>query len=1151
MATMDMVTVNGNVNDNNDRSSLADAHDNNTSTAPRSLNHPHIIYPAMSPQSQDGNNTHYTHSTHSPAQPRSSTKRDSLQRRYSFDIKSTRIASSTSGSCSSTEWDSDMDRTTMRGLDSSSSDEDLDDEDDDVTSEEQSESDSDRRRISSHHLLVSVKRRKVSVDEDYERLQPLQLPDDAETRPTNMVSSNKQRQSRPITSSATSPFLSNNHRRHQSTVTAITTTSTRPSSWPARKRKSFIAEPKITLTPTTFSFSDPLPKEPSSSVKSSSSSSPLSATGLDTSSLSLLSETSALVSEGTISSQDSDNASLRALLEPSSSSPSLLPSPSPSSNSCFSLTLSADSPFPSADRAQFNAQELFESASPPTSSSSSTTSSSSSSPSLLSPTTTSATATTLPAARNRYQRYHQQQQSLIGTCRKRTFEDAIELTRPLGNDPSVEHAGWLGSIKRRKIHHFPTRWTSSLSPSPYIKLLAMRDFWDVMMTRLDLSWLNLWTASGSKSEMLRGFGGGVSDMEDDVDEGFGRIRSPLESEAEADEMDTEQDIAIRSSDSEDNSRDTSQEQQSHNVSERPQMARISSLKKSDDKDGILAESVYSPWSMCVMSRRKKRTVVQHPSAALFLRGLWEEEEHGRRQKQMIPEGVHKPLRSKVLNRKPLVRTAATVSTKALSSSGKSQSLTTGPGSSTLKETLSSAAPSSSTSESSTSSSSTGSTSDENGSIDKETSKEESDSQGASINTGDQNMVLRKKYGPTAALRSNALSEGYDLNEYKPWKDATITPHRGCIQTLRQMRCTMLEPWPVEESRAKDECSRILHVMREQLNVVINLQIHLRSMIKTAPQQMSFLLSIRHPGQISIELLNALYGPQFMQTNAFRSIEQLLWGKNHSWKAGESFPSLSSSSLQLHRPPSQLTRYTSHSPSSSSSYSQQHQFQQRKQHTEHSYHHRNDHHDLDDEHDSMFDGADDVHHYQEHHYQDHGDHAEDYELHRHHQYPQHQDYNHDFDHEHDQSVYHEHSEHSYYDQYHRHNHQQQQHDSTSRQVRHRYDSEQSSSLRYTHTLMDDVSECEFEDEFDEPPYLDPLLEVEPIGAATHSTASDSVVEKQREHLQRKSVMPMSMDGGYESGGDVSESESEIETLEISSSSTSTSSSSSLAARSFQR
>ncbi|KAF9548582.1 hypothetical protein EC957_006136 [Mortierella hygrophila] len=820
-----------------------------------------------------------------------------------------------------------MDRTAMRGLDSSSSDEDLDD-DDDATSEEQSESDSDRRRIPSQHLLVSVKRRKVSVDEDYERIQSLQLPDEVETRPINMPSSS------------------------------------------------------ATL----------------------SSSSPLSATGLDTSSL-----------------------------------------------------------------------------------------------------------------------------------------------------------RWLGSIKRRKIHHFPTRWTSSLSPSPYIKLLAMRDFWDVMMTRLDLSWLNLWTASGSKSETLRGFGGGVSDMEDDEDGGLGRIRSPLESEAEGDEMDTEQVNAIWSSDSEDNTGDATQEHQSRAIFEQPQMTRISSLKKSDDKDGILAETIDSPWSMCVMSRRKKRTVVQHPSAALFLRGLWEEEEHGRRQKQMIPEGVHKPLRSKVLNRKPLVRTAAAASTKAFSSSGKSQSLTIESGSSsTLKETMPSAAPSSSISESLTSSPSTGSTSDESDSIDKEKSKEESDSQGASSsNAGDQDVVLRKKYGPTAALRSNAVSDGYDLNEYKPWKDATITPHRGCIQTLRQMRCTMLEPWPVEESRAKDECSRILHVMREQLNVVINLQIHLRSMIKTAPQQMSFLLSIRHPGQISIELLSALYGPQFMQTNAFRSIEQLLWGKNHSWKAGESSPSLSSSSLQHHRPPSQLTRNASSpSSSSSSSYSHQHQYQQRQQHAEHPYHHHSGHCDVDDGHDSMFDGADDVHHYQKHHYQDHGDHTEDYEPHRHHQYPRHHDYDHDFEHEHDQSVYHEHSEHSYYDQHHHHNHQQQQHYSTS-QDRHRYDSEQSSSPQYTRTLMEDVSECEFEDEFDEPPYLDPLLEIERIDAAAHSTTTGySAVEKQTERLQRKNVVTMSMDGGYESGGDVSE--GEIEALEISSSSTSTttsssssSSSSSLAARSFQR
>ena len=242
----------------------------------------------------------------------------------------------------------------------------------------------------------------------------------------------------------------------------------------------------------------------------------------------------------------------------------------------------------------------------------------------------------------------------------------------------------------------------------------------------------------------------MNDMEDDVDERLGRIRSPLESEAEADEMDTEQDSAIRSSNSEDNTGDTTQEQQSRAVSERPQLTRISSLKKSDDKDGILAETVDPSWSICVMSRRKKRTVVQHPSAALFLRGLWEEEEHGRRQKQMIPEGVHKPLRSKVLNRKPFIRTAAAASTRTLSSSGKSQSVTTGSESSS---TLPLAAPSSSTSERSTSRYSTGSTSDESDSIDKEKSKNVSDSQGASSsNTGDQDMVLRKKYGPTATLR---------------------------------------------------------------------------------------------------------------------------------------------------------------------------------------------------------------------------------------------------------------------------------------------------------------------------------------------------------------------------------------------------------------
>lgn len=65
-------------------------------------------------------------------------------------------------------------------------------------------------------------------------------------------------------------------------------------------------------------------------------------------------------------------------------------------------------------------------------------------------------------------------------------------------------------------------------------------------------------------------------------------------------------------------------------------------------------------------------------------------------------------------------------------------------------------------------------------------------------------------------------------------------------------------------------------------------------MKTAPTHMSFLLSIRHPGQVSIELLRALYGPQFMQTSAFRTIEQLLWGKHPSSPSSSSLSSSPSS-----------------------------------------------------------------------------------------------------------------------------------------------------------------------------------------------------------------------------------------------------------------
>ncbi|KAF9354202.1 hypothetical protein BGX26_007980 [Mortierella sp. AD094] len=147
---------------------------------------------------------------------------------------------------------------------------------------------------------------------------------------------------------------------------------------------------------------------------------------------------------------------------------------------------------------------------------------------------------------------------------------------------------------------------------------------------------------------------------------------------------------------------------------------------------------------------------------------------------------------------------------------------------------------------------------------------------------DMDLSLKKKHRAAAIIRSHAIAEGSDMSEYKPWKDGTVSPNEGYLGKLKELRSNIMDPWPAEESKSKDECTRILHRMREQLNIVINLQIHLRSMIKTAPTQWSFLLSIRHPAQVSIELLLALYGPHFMHTSNFRAIEQLLWGaKGHS------------------------------------------------------------------------------------------------------------------------------------------------------------------------------------------------------------------------------------------------------------------------------
>ena len=62
-----------------------------------------------------------------------------------------------------------------------------------------------------------------------------------------------------------------------------------------------------------------------------------------------------------------------------------------------------------------------------------------------------------------------------------------------------------------------------------------------------------------------------------------------------------------------------------------------------------------------------------------------------------------------------------------------------------------------------------------------------------------------------------------MAEYKPWKDGTVSPQQGNLQALKELRCHIMNPWPEEVSKARDECTRVLHRMREQLNIVINLQ----------------------------------------------------------------------------------------------------------------------------------------------------------------------------------------------------------------------------------------------------------------------------------------------------------------------------------------
>ncbi|KAF9404666.1 hypothetical protein BGZ94_004014, partial [Podila epigama] len=523
--------------------------------------------------------------------------------------------------------------------------------------------------------------------------------------------------------------------------------------------------------------------------------------------------------------------------------------------------------------------------------------------------------------------------SHVNNRRKRSFEDAIEMVRPLsGCCPSdAELPGWFESIKRRKIHHYPTRWTSSLAPSPYVKLLAIRDFWDVMMTRVDLSWLNLWKVCSVPSSR-RSEKGSFQDM-----------TGSLKAENELDFLQREEE------EEEEAATDDVQRRHGKGHGEtymNPGQAHVNPSSPTDsvtdcvdfddndikammeDKDGKDVSDDEERERACTASssfgvnspRRSNKVLLRYPNPGLFLKALWEEEETNRRRQQMIPDNVQKPMRSKILNAKPISRMVLTRSGSWMKSRASKSFLLGSDGNTSphgvhnnndstndaetmcsrkeeeeCSESLSPTAPSrprrtfmtDSTEplEASTPTKQKEEVEGEECGGDSIERKTRASSEGNNDVVEEENKAgCGQDYEPdyrkkTAPSRPRTLSESSDLSEYKPWRDGTVTPSRGSIKTLSQMRHTRLDPWPAEKSKARDECTRILHRMREQLNVVINLQIHLRSMIKTAPTQMSLLLSIRHPGQVSIELLQALYGPQFMQTSAFRTIEQLLWGKH--------------------------------------------------------------------------------------------------------------------------------------------------------------------------------------------------------------------------------------------------------------------------------
>ncbi|KAF9974633.1 hypothetical protein BGZ73_001896 [Actinomortierella ambigua] len=511
--------------------------------------------------------------------------------------------------------------------------------------------------------------------------------------------------------------------------------------------------------------------------------------------------------------------------------------------------------------------------------------------------------------------------------RKRSFDEAIEMAQPLREEPStLEQPGWLGAIKRRKIHHSAILWTSSLSPSPYVKLLAIRGFWDIMRSRVDLSWVDpKFTSlscefddndSGDEQDGDGGESHGAVessdlDMDDQEDHHSDTFSSPSSGVEESDEgtdscdddglqvpdedrMDASPNFLTKAERVVDlkeqqkglwtttgNCSKGGEEAMSHGTSmtsATPDMASVlrttrrglklskrRSRRNSDASAKTMASSpsaedwdFHSPTLSLPSSCRPciRRVVTKHPNTVLLFRGLWAEEERNRRQRQQIPDGVHKPSRSKIINSRPLSRAHGPIhlgrgysGPNEQPNQQQSQQHQRHPRRRAREASVTMAQ-----------------ARDEEGDGD----EDGNDSDEA---TSDEGEV------PAATREEQERQQQQDYEMQLRRKHGLKTPLRSCLQTLDRLRTHLLEPWPKEEAKAKDECTRILHRMREQLNVVINLQIHLRSMMKSAPNQFSFLLSIRHPGQVSMELLQALYGPQFIDSSAFRTIEQLLWGSD--------------------------------------------------------------------------------------------------------------------------------------------------------------------------------------------------------------------------------------------------------------------------------